>query len=363
MLYQDKYRIESSRYKNWDYSNDGLYFVTICTQNKLSLFGKIDNGQIILSEIGKCADKCWKEITSHFHFVTLDEYIIIRGKMKIKDFVFASKVSEACSLLRELGDSAYIIAGGTSTFFISSQSSKVAIDINRVPIKGISRHNDAFGIGAGTTINEIMKYKKPGWVLDRVAFRHVNQQVRNISTIGGNISRVFYWSDFPVALRVLEGTIKLSGATLKTVKISEAFHNATVHKNVFKGSILEYIEIPAITKGRGFGYSKESRTSGAFSAATVAAFAKVDNGIISDIRIAIGAVLPFPVRLFDLEDTLKGKKAECSAIKNLNFDKLNKYSLLPREGMSMDYCKHLLKVKISDVICDALTEAAGGCND
>ena len=280
--------------------------------------------------------------------------------MKIKDFVFASRVSEACSLLREIGDSAYIIAGGTSSFFISSKNSKVAIDINRIPIKGISRHNDTFKIGAGATINDILKHKEPGWVLDRVALKFVNQQVRNISTIGGNISRVFYWSDFPVVLRVLGGSIKLSGISSKTVKISEAFHNANAHKHIFKGSILEYIEIPAIMKGMGFGYAKESRTSEAFSAATAAAFVKVDDGIISDAKIAIGAVLPFPVRLFDLEEALKGKKAEYSSLKYLNFDKLNKYSLLPREGMSLDYCKHLLQVKVSDVICEALKEAGGG---
>ncbi len=283
--------------------------------------------------------------------------------MKIKDFVFASRVSEACSLIREIGDSSYLIAGGTSTFFVSSKNSKVAIDINRIPIKGISKNNDIFKIGAGTTINDILKYKASGWVLDRVALRHVNQQVRNISTIGGNIARVFYWSDFPVALRVLEGTIKLSGISSKTVKISEAFHNSTVHKDVFKGSLLEYIEIPEIKKGMGFGYTKESRTSEAFSAATAAAFVKVDDGIISDARVAIGAVLPFPVRLFDIEEELKGTKAESLIIRDLNFDRLNKYSLLPREGMSMDYCKHLLRVKISDAICDALKEAMGGCND
>lgn len=282
--------------------------------------------------------------------------------MKIKDFVFASNISEACSFLKEIGDSAYIIAGGTSSFFINSKNSKIAIDISRIPIKGISRDDNTFKIGAGTTINDILKHKESGWVLDRVAFKHVNQQVRNISTIGGNISKVFYWSDFPVVLRVLEGNIKLSGISSKTVKISEAFHNASVHKDLFKSSLLEYIEMPVIEKGMGFGYAKETRTSNSFSVTTVAAFVKVDDGIISDVRVSIGAVLPFPVRLFSLEDDLKGKKAEYSSVESLNFDKLSKYSLLPREGMSMDYCKHLLKVKISDVIFEALREAAGGCN-
>ena len=77
MLYQRRYRVESARYKNWNYAKDGFYFVTICTQNRVSVFGKIDNGQVILSELGKYAEKCWHEITKHFKFVNLEEYIIM----------------------------------------------------------------------------------------------------------------------------------------------------------------------------------------------------------------------------------------------------------------------------------------------
>jgi carbon-monoxide dehydrogenase medium subunit len=279
--------------------------------------------------------------------------------MKIKNFVFAAKVSEAYSLLQDFGDSAYLIAGGTSTFFMKSRISKDAIDINRIPIKGITKKKNSFEIGACTTINEIMEYSEEGWVLNRVALRFVNQHVRNISTIGGNISRVFYWSDFPVALRVLEGTLKITDSTTKKVNISEAFHNAQVHKEAFRNSILEYIEIPRLSKGMGFGYSKETRTSSAFSSATTAAFVKVEDGLISDIKIAFGAVCQFPLRLFKIEDSLKGQKADCSSVDKIDFDSLTKYKLVPREGMTLEYCKHLLKVKIKDVVCEAIAEATG----
>jgi CO/xanthine dehydrogenase FAD-binding subunit len=283
--------------------------------------------------------------------------------MKIKDFVFASKVSEACSYLKQFGDTAYLLAGGTSTFFISSKNAKVAIDINRIPIKGISKEKGLFRIGAGTTIDDILKYKEKGWVLDRVGLRFVNHQVRNISTIGGNISRIFNWSDFPVALRVLDGTIKVSGATSKRLKISEAFSDMTAHKSTLKNSLLEYIEIPVLSKGMGFGYSKETRTSSAFSSLTVAAFVKSEKGIISEARIAFGAVVPFPARLFELEEYLKGKKADLDIVKDIDFKVLKKYTLLPKEGMTLEYCVHLLKTRIKDVICEAINEAAGDSND
>jgi len=76
-LYKGKYRIESTRLRNWNYASNGSYFITICTLNRLSYFGDIVNGKMILSEIGKTAYRCWQEIPSHFPFVLLDSFIIM----------------------------------------------------------------------------------------------------------------------------------------------------------------------------------------------------------------------------------------------------------------------------------------------
>lgn len=87
MLFHNKYRIESSRLRNWDYSSSGAYFITICTQNRIQYFGKINKGKMLLSETGKIADKYWREIPNHFTNTRLDEYIImpnhIHGIIKI----------------------------------------------------------------------------------------------------------------------------------------------------------------------------------------------------------------------------------------------------------------------------------------
>lgn len=55
-LYQNKYRIESTRLKNWDYSANGYYFVTICTDNMQRIFGKVIDGKMVLSDVGKIAE-------------------------------------------------------------------------------------------------------------------------------------------------------------------------------------------------------------------------------------------------------------------------------------------------------------------
>jgi len=75
-LYKNKYRIKSTRLQEYNYGQDGLYFVTICTKECQCFFGKIVNEKMILNQLGEMADKYWKEIVEHFKFVKLDEYII-----------------------------------------------------------------------------------------------------------------------------------------------------------------------------------------------------------------------------------------------------------------------------------------------
>lgn len=76
-LYKNKYRIKSRRLKEYNYAQDGLYFVTICTKDRQDFFGKIINEKMILNQLGEMADKYWKEISEHFRFVKLDEYTIM----------------------------------------------------------------------------------------------------------------------------------------------------------------------------------------------------------------------------------------------------------------------------------------------
>ncbi len=61
------------RLKGYDYSNKNLYFVTICTHNKIHLFGNISE----LNDIGKIAENELLKIPSHFDCVQIDKYVIM----------------------------------------------------------------------------------------------------------------------------------------------------------------------------------------------------------------------------------------------------------------------------------------------
>lgn len=58
--YQDRYRISSSRANWWNYSRNGIYFITICTSGHDVYFGKILDKQLISSEIGILVHEEWE---------------------------------------------------------------------------------------------------------------------------------------------------------------------------------------------------------------------------------------------------------------------------------------------------------------
>ena len=62
----DIHHRRSIRLKGYDYSQAGLYFVTICTQNRACLFGKIENGVMILNDAGRMVEKWFYELENKY---------------------------------------------------------------------------------------------------------------------------------------------------------------------------------------------------------------------------------------------------------------------------------------------------------
>jgi REP element-mobilizing transposase RayT len=75
--FKNKYRISSTRLKNWNYGNNGAYFITICTANRTHYFGNIKNGILQLNDTGILAKKYWGEIPEHFPFIELGNFVIM----------------------------------------------------------------------------------------------------------------------------------------------------------------------------------------------------------------------------------------------------------------------------------------------
>ncbi len=68
---------KSIRLKNYDYSMAGLYFITICTYDRLPLFGKIIDGLMQLNDSGKFAHDEWRKTESIRSNIVLHEFVIM----------------------------------------------------------------------------------------------------------------------------------------------------------------------------------------------------------------------------------------------------------------------------------------------
>jgi putative transposase len=72
-----KRRRKLNRKVDYDYSQDGWYFVTIVTKDRENLFGEIENNEMILNKYGETVNKFWHQIPSHFPYSKLYEFIIM----------------------------------------------------------------------------------------------------------------------------------------------------------------------------------------------------------------------------------------------------------------------------------------------
>ncbi|MGR3310202.1 MAG: transposase [Candidatus Brocadiales bacterium] len=85
----EKHHRKSIRLKEYDYSQPGAYFVTICTQDRKCLFGNIVNDKTVLSQMGKIASEFWNNLHEYYGNIALDQFIVmpnhVHGIIMIND--------------------------------------------------------------------------------------------------------------------------------------------------------------------------------------------------------------------------------------------------------------------------------------
>jgi REP element-mobilizing transposase RayT len=82
----EKYRIDSARAWWHDYDG-GAYFITICTENREHYFGEIEDGKMVLSEIGEYTSQCIKQITQHNPYAEIPMYVIMPNHLHLIVFI------------------------------------------------------------------------------------------------------------------------------------------------------------------------------------------------------------------------------------------------------------------------------------
>jgi putative transposase len=80
-----------NRHPSFDYNQNCPYLITICTHDRTSFFGEIDNDVMILNSLGIIAENCLIDIPKHFDYVRIDKFIVmpdhVHAILTIKDYI------------------------------------------------------------------------------------------------------------------------------------------------------------------------------------------------------------------------------------------------------------------------------------
>jgi putative transposase len=112
-LFQNKYRIESAHLKDYDYSSQGEYYVTIDIEGNKNILGIVKGQKMFLSQAGIAAEQTWKQLPGMYKNIELG------------DFVFMPDHMHGIISIREKADK-------NLHAMIRAFKSKSAIEINRI---------------------------------------------------------------------------------------------------------------------------------------------------------------------------------------------------------------------------------------
>jgi carbon-monoxide dehydrogenase medium subunit len=232
------------------------------------------------------------------------------------DYHAPETLSEAIRLLSELGDSAVVLAGGTDLLVkmkhgLVSPSSVVSLK-NLDELRGV-RYEPGRGVvvGALTTHNGLRDspvLQERFLSVSEAAHKLANNQVRNTGTLGGNLANAVPSADLPPIFIALESTITLAGPRGNRTLPLEEFFVDRCCTLIDPAEIITEITIPD-QPTTGSTYLKFGlRRSGSLAVVGVAAAVTMDDGVVKECRLCLGAVSPTPLRARGAESILAGQQ-------------------------------------------------------
>ena len=236
------------------------------------------------------------------------------------DYYRAGSVSEAAGLLRK-HPGAKLLAGGQSLIPLLKlrlAAPAAVIDIGRIrDLKGITVKDGTIRIGAMTTHAELAasaELAETCPVLAQAAAGIGDPAVRNRSTIGGNVAHADPASDLPTVLVALEARLMAEGPDGKRTLDAGGFFQGLMTTALKEHEILTAIEIPAHPKGQSSAYAKFAHPASRYAVIGVAAVITASGGKCSSARVAVGGMVPRPVRASSVERALTGQELSAENI-------------------------------------------------
>lgn len=282
---------------------------------------------------------------------------------KLENYHRPEKLDDALRLLDECGAGARILAGGTAVMAGKNNEIKTLIDIKNTGLDKIGKGKNGIEAGATVTIAgllespEIKKYC--GGLIYEAAYHVASTPLRNMITLGGNITQVFPWSDLPAALLACGAELAVAGpGGIRKLLYADAVKKhprQALEKNEIVTGVI-FPELPGYV-GK---FTKFSKTSFDFALLDACVAVKIKNGGFEDARIAVSAAGTLPQLLNESAALLKGvKTSDSKAISNAVHKAVSETVFTGDKRVSVDYKKQILPVLIERLIGAATKQSEG----
>lgn len=266
------------------------------------------------------------------------------------DYYRASSVSDALSVLKTNPD-AKILAGGHSlipAMKLRLNSPSMVIDIaNLSDLNYIKEEGGNICIGAMTTHGQIahsslLADKLP--LFTETADVIGDVQVRNMGTIGGSIAHADPSADWPAALLAADASIVVTnGDETRTISATD-FFVGFFSTALEEGEIITEIQVPVPAAGTKMTYQKFMQPASRFAIVGCAAMAKVENGVVADVKVAFTGVSDGPFRDGNVEAAISGKATTAENIASAAAQAASDVNLNADHYADEDYRQHLARV-------------------
>ena len=283
-------------------------------------------------------------------------------------YVSPTTIEEAVSVLKDNGDRARPLAGGTD-LLVQTRTGRwdldAVVDLKKIPeLISIMDGPDGLEFGAAVPCCELYEDPKislnyPG-IIDAASLIG-GIQIQSRAGLGGNLCNASPSADGICPLIVHYASCMLVGPNGKRQVAAEDFCAGPGSNILEQGEILVSLKLPK--QGPGFGAAYERfipRNEMDIAVAGVAASVNLSDGIIKKARIALAAVGPTPILVGQAEAALTGKSVDDeSAISAAAYSASEAASPIDDMRGTVDQRKHLVKVLTSRMIYKAIERAGG----
>lgn len=281
------------------------------------------------------------------------------------EYYTPSSVVEAIDLLEKYGEDAKILAGGQSLIPLMKlrfASISHVIDLSRIEdLDYIKEEKGRVSVGSLTTVGELESSKviaKSYPLIHEAAEQIADPLVRNMGTIGGNLSHGDPANDLPSVMLALDATFMVQGKSGKREVRADEFFVDSLTTALEPNEILYEIRIPSPEGKMGYSYIKQKKSAGDFSVAAVACRVGVDgSGVVTSVGVGLTAVGPTAIKSVKAETALKGKKVTDDLAAQAAMEIAEESDPIADLYGSADYKKKVLRVIVKQALLTAYGRA------